>query len=199
MEVDWILRSLPAPARTVLDVGCGIGALMERLAGRLVIGMDRSWQGLSQTRRRVGSNMLACADAARLPLADALTDAVTCQHVIEHLGDCEAALAEWRRVLRPQGVLLVLTPNAEFSDPAVFDDETHVRLFSMDEMERLIVAAGFEVLDLRSLGLPWFRAYHGLPGGWRARRLVTKNAVGLSSLPSLRTRGQTLCCAARKV
>ena len=72
--------------------------------------------------------------------------------------------------------MLVLTPNVQFVDAAVFEDETHVHLFDKDELADMLWHAGFELMELRSLGLPWFRNYQTLPSGWRFRRLVTRRS-----------------------
>jgi hypothetical protein len=58
---------------------------------------------------------------------------------------------------------------------------------------KLLRQTGFEVLDVRTLGLDWFRHYRRVPGGWRVRRLVLGYAHGLSRVPGLGGRGQTLC------
>jgi len=199
MEAGWVRRQLPKDARRVLDVGCGNGALFEAMGPQRVVGIDRCADGLGRTRQRFRSTPLVCADAATLPLRDGAVDAVTSQHVIEHLPKYAAACAEWRRVLAAGGVLLVLTPNVEFVDPAVFEDETHVHLFDKDDLADTLIGAGFEIVELCSLGLPWFRNYQSLPSGWRFRRLITRRSTTFSTVPFLKWRGQTLCCAARRV
>lgn len=198
MEADWIRAQLPSDARRVVDLGCGGGALLPILGLERVVGVDLSAGGLTLTQRRYGAVPLVCGSADRIPLADGSADALALQHVIEHLSDVSAAMSEWFRALRPGGVLLILTPNADFVDPSVFDDPTHIRLFTASELDAAVRAGGFEPTDLRTLGLPWFRRHERIPGGWRLRRFVTRRARGLSSLPGLRRRGQTLCCAARR-
>jgi len=198
MEAAWVRRFLPSDARRVLDVGCGNGALFEAIDVRRVVGIDHCAEGLGRTRRQFRETPLLCADAGCLPLADASVDAVTSQHVIEHLSDYKNACREWRRVLAPGGLLLVLTPNVQFVDPAVFDDDTHVHLFDNEDLAQTVRGAGFEIVELCSLGLPWFRNYRSLPSGWRFRRLVARRSTAFSIVPFLKWRGQTLCCAARR-
>lgn len=198
MEVDWIRAHVPADAARIVEIGCGIGSLFPVLGERRVIGVDYSREGLELTARRYPDVPLLCASAEALPLADCFADVIVAQHVIEHLHGYRVALREWFRVLKCDGTLLVLTPNAAFIDPGVFNDETHVHIFTMDKLGDAMTNAGFVIDDLRTLGLPLFRDYRRVVAGWRMRRWITEQAGMLSRIPGLRRRGQTLCCAAIK-
>lgn len=198
MEAEWVRGHLPRGPALIADLGCGIGGLFETIGLRRAIGVDLSVPGLSRTKNGFPSVPLLCADAERLPFGDSALDAITLQHVVEHIVAYERACREWLRTLKPGGVLLLMTPNAGFRDPAVFNDETHVRLFTHAELFRVLRHVGFEIIDMRSLGLPWFRNYGRFPGDWRLRRWVTEHARRLSALPHWRRKGQTLCCAARR-
>ncbi len=198
MEADWFRRHLLRTSGPILDIGCGNGALLSCLDGRHAIGVDVNAAGLALTRRRCPTMPLICSDAAELPFADGSLAAITLQHVVEHLPDAAAACREWYRVLQAGGVLLLATPNAYFGDPGVHQDPTHTRVFDPREIAALLGGSGLDILDLRTLGLGWFREYGGIPGLWRMRRLVIGRAPWISSLPHGRWKGQTLCCAARK-
>ncbi len=196
MELGWIRSHLPCNTGRIIEVGCGIGALFEMLGVERVIGVDHAARGLNRTAERFPNVPLVCAAAEHLPLVNGSACALVAQHVIEHINDYREACREWFRILKPGGVLIVLTPNATFSDPRVFEDETHVHLFDADDVCHTVTSAGFRVLDVRTLGLPAFRNYQHIAGGWRWRRWVTQWATPLSSVPGMRWRGQTLCCAA---
>ncbi len=198
MEVDWIRRHLPPEAARVLDVGCGAGALFSAIGRHRAVGIDYCEKGLQRSDQVRGPVPVACADATRTPFADQTMDAVTAQHVIEHLEDYESACREWRRLLVPGGVLLIQTPNVRFVDPTVFEDDTHLHLFDQADLADTVRGSGFEIINLCTIGLPWFRHYQRLPSGWRFRRLITQRAGALSLVPFCRWRGQTLCCAARR-
>ena len=198
MEAQWVRRHLPARAKRVVDVGCGNGALFEAIGPDRALGIDSCMEGLSLTSRRFTSVPLVAGDAEHLPLHDESLEVITLQHVVEHIPRFDVACRHWRRVLKPGGLLLILTPNASFCDPSVFQDPTHVHVFTRRELRRSLERGRFEVIDLRSLGLPWFRDYHNVPWGWRWRRLVLTHARRLSVLPGHRWKGQTLCCLARK-
>jgi len=198
MEAQWVRRHLPPRATRVVDVGCGNGALFEAIGPARALGIDSCKEGLSLTSRRFSTVPLVAGDAEHLPLCDESLEVITLQHVVEHIPRFDKACTQWRRVLKPGGLLLILTPNASFCDPSVFQDPTHVRIFTCRELRRSLERGRFEVIDLRSLGLPWFRDYHHVPWGWRWRRFVISHAQCLSFLPGLRWKGQTLCCLARK-
>lgn len=196
MEAAWIAERLPPAGRPILDLGCGIGALFPAIGADRVVGCDYIHEGLCCTAARFPNVPLCCATADHLPFADQSIAAITLQHVIEHLPDAMPAACDWRRVLQPGGVLVVLTPNRKFCDPSVFDDPTHVRIFEPEELGDLLSRAGFVVNELTTLGLPWFRDYSRVRGTWRCRQLVTAKAAMLARLPGCRWKGQTLCCVA---
>lgn len=102
-------------ATAVLEVGCGSGRLLERLARALpgagLAGVDLSPYLLDLAARRLrGRANLRQADAARLPFDDGRFDAVVACHVLGHVPPDVAAEAsrEARRVLRPRGTLVVV-------------------------------------------------------------------------------------------
>ncbi len=198
MEVEWIRKHMSPGAKRIVDVGCGNGSLMSAIGLQRVIGLDLQLLGLAYTRQRIPTARLVAGCATALPFLDNSLDVLTVQHVVEHLSNPAGAIREWYRTLTQGGLLLLVTPNTAFRDPSIFDDPSHVHLFKRDELASVVVQAGFEILHLCSIGLPWFRSHNGIPGGWRLRRSVLRGTTALSSIPGLRWRGQSLCCGARK-
>jgi ubiquinone/menaquinone biosynthesis C-methylase UbiE len=93
----------------VLDVGAGTGANLPyfRSAGRVVaVEPDRSMR--SRLVTRAGGAEVVAAPAEDLPFPDAAFDAVVATLVLCSVADLDRALAEIRRVLRPDGRLVVL-------------------------------------------------------------------------------------------
>ncbi|MGW4482982.1 class I SAM-dependent methyltransferase [Amycolatopsis sp. NPDC004368] len=97
--------------RSILDAGCGSGPLSAALRdrGATVTGIDASAGMLEQARLRLGSSVdLRVVDLADpLPFADGSFDDVVASLVLHYLEDWGPTLAEFRRVLRPGGRLLV--------------------------------------------------------------------------------------------
>ena len=92
-----------------LDAACGTGRQAEYLAGlgHQVVGVDSSPEMLARARRRVPRAALVLGDLQRLPIADETIDLVVCALALVHLPALGAAIAEFTRVLRPGGHLVI--------------------------------------------------------------------------------------------
>ena len=113
------------PTDIALDVACGTGDLSQALAqagAAKVIGLDFTFEMLEIARHKVGGihpggnpNRLTYiqGDAQKLPLGNASVDVVTIAFGIRNVLEPAAAIAEFRRVLRPGGRLVIL----EFAEP----------------------------------------------------------------------------------
>jgi SAM-dependent methyltransferase len=167
----------PSPSKiSVLDLGCGAGTTTSQLFGDQperfrIVGADVSLQALAQyhdTTRRPGVRL----DAQHLPFADKSFDVVVSDDVVEHLVDTDEYAREIHRVLVPNGLLLLTTPNlaawfnrlallagyqpafTEVSFERVFgrpgdDIVGHLRLFTSRSIEQFLVHHGFSILETR--------------------------------------------------
>lgn len=137
----------------VLDVGCGSGGLLYDLRsfGWVPEGLD--WDPAAEamaSKLNVPFRQGALWDQG---YPDHFFDAVTMKHVIEHEYDPGKLLRECFRVLKPGGLLSLLTPNTKSLGHAMFgpnwrglEPPRHVQIFSQKALEGLITKCGFTVL-----------------------------------------------------
>jgi ubiquinone/menaquinone biosynthesis C-methylase UbiE len=102
----------PRPGMTVIDVGCGTGAMLARYAvvGCRVAGLDASPVMRAEARRRLGPGaLLVTGDAGALPLADGEADLVMATMLFHTLPEESrpVALAEMARVAGSRGRVLI--------------------------------------------------------------------------------------------
>jgi SAM-dependent methyltransferase len=139
-----IEHSKPGP---LLDVGAGLGYLVE-CAQRW--GLDA--RGVEGSRDAVEIGKARFAELAvqhhplsePLPFADGAFQTVIMNQVIEHLETevAERAVREIFRVLRPEGLLMVLSPS-KYNEHERKVDPTHINLYSPSELRQLLLRAGF--------------------------------------------------------
>jgi len=163
---DAVVSALrDAPCRAVLDVGCGTGQLAARLRRELprtyVVGCDFSRGMLGQARARDRRTPWVQGDAGCLPFRDGTFDAVVCTEAFHWFPDPRRALAEFRRVLRPAGRLLLALVNPRFvTTGRIVELASRVvgqpfRWPTRRELRRLAQEAGFHVdRQVRILRLP---------------------------------------------
>ncbi|MFI2203723.1 class I SAM-dependent methyltransferase [Streptomyces sp. NPDC020192] len=107
----WLLRQLPRRFGSALDVGCGSGDLVRRLAGRAesVVGVDADEEILRRAREATPADGPVTYTRASAPdgLPPGPYDAITCVAVLHHLPFAET-LARFREELAPGGTLVVV-------------------------------------------------------------------------------------------
>jgi 2-polyprenyl-6-hydroxyphenyl methylase/3-demethylubiquinone-9 3-methyltransferase len=103
-----------------LDAGCGSGTLTRWLAaaGARVVGVDAAEEMIAQARQLSGQDERKLqvhyehiATIADLPLPDRSLSGILCSSVLEYVSDPAACLAEFARVLRPGGLLVISVAN----------------------------------------------------------------------------------------
>lgn len=133
-----------AQGRRVLDAACGEGygaAMLAAAGAKAAVGVDIDQATVDHARSRYGLEFER-ADVARLPFEDASFDLVVSFETLEHVPDAASAIAEFRRVLAPDGVLVASTPN---SDRYLVDNEFHTREFTTQEFGELLAPHFSEV------------------------------------------------------
>lgn len=128
----------------VLDAACGegYGSAMLATEAASVTGVDLSAEAIAHARARYGDRprlSFVESDATNLPFADAAFDAVVSFETLEHLEAQDTLLAGFRRVLKPDGVLLISSPDKRvYSDQAGYRNEFHVKELYKPELIELL-------------------------------------------------------------
>ena len=157
--------ALACPADRALDVACGAGFLALALArdAGMVAGIDLSEGMLAEAgrlRTEQGTRNVTFlrGDAERLPFGDARFQAITCKLAFHYFPDPARALSEMRRVLTPEGRLILMDRVAS-EDPGrrachIEIERTRtpskLRLYAPSEVARLLRTAGFEIVTRQS-------------------------------------------------
>lgn len=137
----WGNRDTPL----VLDMGCGTGGTLDRLAEfARPVGIDLEPLALSFCHAR-GHADLAWASATDLPFAEATFDAVLALDVLEHIPDHAAAAREMARVLRPGGVAVVTVPAYQFLWSGHDIALHHQRRYVRRQLRELLATSGLEL------------------------------------------------------
>jgi SAM-dependent methyltransferase len=112
-EAALVTRVRAQVGERLLEIGCGEGGNLHHLRalGAVRFGVDFSVHKAAFAGRMTGAHT-ACADAAQLPFADAAFSSVLIRDLLHHVPDRAAVLAEAVRVLRPNGRLILVEPNA---------------------------------------------------------------------------------------
>ncbi|GAB3325863.1 methyltransferase domain-containing protein [Haloplanus rallus] len=145
------------PDDRVLDVGCGTGFGTEGLLQYTddVHGLDQSIHQMEKAFEKFGRTdevNFYRGDAERLPFADDSFDAVWSSGSIEYWPNPVDALAEFRRVVRPGGPVLVVGPN--YPSSTVFQRLADAIMLFYDEAEadRMFAEAGFPDVEHVTMG-----------------------------------------------
>jgi SAM-dependent methyltransferase len=98
-------------AHTILEVGCGTGAVLNELAGvsqASIHGLDIDSQNLTLAAENAPHVRLTCSDAHRLPYCDSYFEIVFCHFLLLWVIDPGRVIHEMARVTRPNGTIIVM-------------------------------------------------------------------------------------------
>ena len=150
-------------AGSVLDVGCGRGDFPLLMASR---GWDATGIELDERieKREGGTKGLHLRfgrlEDVRFP--EAGFDAVTMWHVFEHMRDPAWVMRECRRILKPGGLLMLAVPNTRSLQARLtgrrwfhLDPPYHFYHYTIENINRLMEEAGFEVLSVKHFSLEY--------------------------------------------
>lgn len=156
---------------TVLEAGCGPGAVLARLHELLpaahLLAVEPDPELAELARARVPAAEVTVATAEALPYADGSVDAIVARYVFQHLADASSAARELRRVLRPDGLLAAIEVDGQLwglAEPSFPETAAiHAKAWLAQsgrggdrmigrKLPRILRAAGFERIETRLYG-----------------------------------------------
>lgn len=145
------------PGGRLLEIGCGSGAVLQSLQkkGWQVSGLDFDQAAVDNARAK---GLEVChGQLAEQAFADEAFDAVVMSHVVEHLPAPYEVLTECRRILKKDGTLVLLTPNADSSGHRHFRQDwrgleppRHLQIFTLNSLANIAARAGFSAVKTSS-------------------------------------------------
>ncbi len=181
----------PKPDDVILDMPCGRGFylnMFRHVSDCQLHGAELDQEVILKAKRNVGhleGVTLTNANIYQLPYPDNTFDAVICSEILEHIEDDVAGLNEVYRVLKPNGIVAITVPHANYPfwwDPINKTLETvlnrhiqhgvfagiwanHVRLYTPEQLNSAVYEAGFIIEDERSFTHYCFPFIHNLVYG----------------------------------
>lgn len=160
-----LIDRIPVAARTVLDVGCGGGALGAEFKRRnpraRYLGIELDAQAARLAATRLDEVAEVDVETEPLPFGDTVFDCILYGDVLEHLRDPWTVLRAQVRQLAPAGVVVICMPNAEHwsfverllrgnwdYQPQGLFDATHLRWFTPQTTRRALTQAGLAASDV---------------------------------------------------
>ena len=113
--------------------------------------MDVSRETLKAAKSLSASDGVFQPVAEGIPFRSESLDAIFVQHVIEHLHNSVRACLEWNRALWTGARLVVVTPNARYPDPSIYEDPTHIHIFDPRTLRTLLVKTGHDVDTIEAI------------------------------------------------
>lgn len=180
------------PPGKLFDIGCGDGRFLHRMQSRgwSVAGVDPDADAVETARSRYGLSAHQ-GELPELKLDRDTFDAVTMNHVLEHVSEPVGLLKETHRILKPGGRLVVVTPNTKSMGHRCFgscwvnlDPPRHLQLFTPNALQSCASLAGFRQIQFFSSAAnadSFAGASYGVREFYRARSMNSaETSINLS-------------------
>lgn len=177
-HADALVARHASHPTSILDVACGTGLfarlLLRRYSAARITGVDLSPDMLKQALARFNGEQRVRwrrASAERLPADSAEFDVVTCNNAFHLIPNQAAALAEFRRVLKPGGILIVIdwdrhAPTIKLVNLNYSVFGRHPRhIMNAQELKETVARAGLDIVHTERFAATWF---------WRVAAVVAR-------------------------
>lgn len=181
---SMIDRFLPGREQLkILDVGCGTGSTLKELEKfGYAIGVDISEEAVKFCKLRGCVNVYKVEEKKRLFFEDDTFDLITALDMIEHIDDDCAALAEYYRIIKKGGILLVTVPAYDFLWGPHDEVNDHKRRYIAKELRNKVEKTGFTVKKMTYFDTFLFLFFVLVRTGHRVNKMVNSGYKARSDL-----------------
>ena len=161
-EIERISRETGSSGKRLLDFGCGTGSLLAeaRRSGFQVCGVETDEAAAAFARRGRDLPVYASIEELRSERGEDVFDVVVARHTVEHVSNPKQTFREFRGLLRPGGLLVIIVPHFNFftrrilpnSMPRVsygFIHKGHQYYFTKNTLSEYLKGAGFPDIEIR--------------------------------------------------
>jgi 2-polyprenyl-3-methyl-5-hydroxy-6-metoxy-1,4-benzoquinol methylase len=189
-EINQGILKFIGKHQRILDVGCGFGALGEKVKKEnYVVGLDISQYAINIAKKRIDEAYLVDVTQLKtLPLSKRKQfDLIIFADILEHVNNPLQLLKSYKAYLKPTGHIIVSVPNIaswpvrlglligrfEYKQSGVLD-KTHIRFFTKKSAKKIIEDAGYEIgkMDVT----PYFTRVLLPQIKWLFKRCIDKKA-----------------------
>lgn len=151
----WKFENHIAPTDTVVDFGCGSGAILECLGAAQKLGIEVNVAAREEASRR-GIETLESADEVPRQFADVVISNHALEHTVRPIDELEAL----RDILKPTGRLVLCVPFDDWRKNRRFrvtqcEPDHHLYTWSPLLLRNLLEEAGYDVMESRLLHFTW--------------------------------------------
>ncbi len=188
--LDAIEMFAETPVRRIVDLGCAEGRMLrdiqKRHPGAACVGVEYDKALIVYGKGLFGNIAMVRGDIQSLAFKDGLFDVAVATAVIEHVPDPRKAVKEIKRVLAPEGLLILTAPDPFWEHLATkvghLPEEQHHRVMNLNELTRLVTREGFTVLKSRKfmvspVGMPFEFAFESLLRMMRLNFLMANQLI----------------------
>jgi len=159
-----IIADMIQPGSRLLDVGCGNGALLTKIARQYpavrLRGIEGSAEAMARAPELLQSKIVRQDLSTGFALADEEFDIIVCSEVLEHIADYHPTLASIAAHTRPGGYVLITVPHAMRYWSKADEFAGHYRRFEFNQLRGEMQEHGLEPLHYFTWGFPVAYLYY---------------------------------------
>lgn len=159
-----LVHTFGSKNKSLLDVGCGTGDFLQTAQKNnwIVTGIEPNEQARIIANSKTNNSVFNTKEL--LKFNENSFDVITLWHVLEHLPNLEEQIATFKRLLKPEGTLVIAMPNYKSYDAkhygefwAAFDVPRHLWHFNKTSVSKLVSKFDLKVLKIKPM---WFDAFY---------------------------------------